>query len=62
MNARVKLISKKHVKAFALELAKTRAHEFTRVSGDFCIRCEGVMKEFIRGYIHSLPSVVKTIR
>ena len=62
MNARVKLISKKHVKAFALELAKSRAHKFTRVSGDFYIRCEGVMKEFIRGHIHSLPSVGKTVR
>ena len=62
MNARVKLISKKHVKAFALEMAKARAHKFTRVSGEFYIRCEGVMREFIRGYVHRQPSVGKTIR
>ena len=62
MNVPVKLISKKHVKAFALEMAKSRAQKFTRVSGEFYVRCEAVMKEFIRGHVHRLPSVGKTIR
>ena len=62
MSVPVKLISKKHVKAFALEMAKARAHKFTRVSGEFHVRCEVALKEFIRGYVHRLPSVGKTIR
>ncbi len=57
----VKLISKKHVKQFALDMAKSRAHKFTRVGGDFLIKCEGHMKEFIRAYVQRLPSKGKTI-
>ncbi len=57
----VKLISKKHVKQFALDMAKARAHKFTRVGGDFLIKCEGHLKEFIRSYVQRLPSKGKTI-
>ena len=35
MSIRVRLINKKHVKEFALEMAKHRAHKFTRVGGEF---------------------------
>jgi hypothetical protein len=56
-----RLINKKHVKEFALEMAKSRAHKFTRVGGDFLIRCEGNLKEFIRNYVRHLPSKGKTI-
>jgi hypothetical protein len=56
------LISQKHVKAFALAMAKTRAHKFTRVSSEFLVRCEANLKEFIRGYVQRLPSKGKTIR
>jgi hypothetical protein len=55
------LINKKHVKLFALEMAKGRAHEFTRVGGDFLIKCEANLKEFVRGYVRRLPSKGKTI-
>jgi hypothetical protein len=54
------LINKKHVKMFALEMAKGRAHKFTRVGGDFLLKCEGQLKEFIRGYVRRLPSKGKT--
>ena len=55
------LINKKHVKMFALEMAKGRAHKFTRVGGDFLIKCEANLKEFVRGYVRRLPSKGKTI-
>ncbi len=42
------LINRKKVKEFALEMAKGRAHKFTRVGSDFLIRCEANLKEFIR--------------
>ena len=55
------LLNKKKVKEFALEMAKARAHKFTRVGGNFLIQCEGNMKAFIRGYVQRLPSKGKTI-
>ena len=57
----VKLVSKKHVRQFALDMAKGRAHKFTRVGGEFFIKCEANMKEFIRNYVHRLPSKGRTI-
>jgi hypothetical protein len=57
----VKLISKKHVKLFALAMAEKRAHKFTRVGGEFYLKCEANLKQFIRDYVHGLPSVGKTI-
>ena len=56
------LINKKHVKLFALEMAKGRTHKFTQVGGDFLIKCEANLKEFVRGHVHRLPSKGKTIR
>jgi hypothetical protein len=58
---KTKLISRKHVKAFALAMAQRRAHQFTRVGGDFFIKAEAHLKEFIRNYVGSLPSKGKTI-
>ncbi len=55
------LINRSKVKQFALEMAKGRAHKFTRVGGDFFIKCEGQLKAFIRNYVHRLPSKGKTI-
>jgi hypothetical protein len=55
------LINRTKVKEFALEMAKHRAHKFTRVGSDFFIKCEGNLKEFIRKSVHSLPSKGKTI-
>lgn len=60
---KVRLINKKHVKEFALEMAKGRAHKFTtRVGGDFLLKCEGRLKAFIRLYVRQLPSKGKTIQ
>lgn len=58
---KVKLISRTHVKAFALSMAETRAHKFTRVGDDFFCKCEGQLKNYIRDYVQSLPSRGKTI-
>jgi len=58
----VRLISRKHVREFALEMAKTRAHKFTRVGGDFFLKCEGQLKAFIRSEVQRHPSVGKTIK
>ena len=58
----VRLISRKHVREFALEMAKSRAHKFTRVGGDFFLKCEGQLKAFIRSEVHRHPSVGKTLQ
>ncbi len=55
------LINRTKVKEFALEMAKHRAHKFTRVGGEFFIKCEANLKEFIRNSVHRLPSKGKTI-
>ncbi|MEA3189291.1 MAG: hypothetical protein QOD99_3121 [Chthoniobacter sp.] len=55
------LINKKHVKAFARLIAKSRSHKFTRVGSEFYIRCEANMKQFIRSEVQRLPSKGKTI-
>ena len=59
--AKTRLISRKQVKAFALAAAKGRAHQFTRVGGDFFLKCEANLQAFIRSYIRTLPSKGKTI-
>ena len=56
-----KLSSRKHVKEFALAMATKRAHKFTRVGGEFFIKVEANVKEFIRNYVQRLPSKGKTI-
>jgi hypothetical protein len=61
MSIRLRLINKKHVKEYALETAKSRAHKFTRVGGEFLIKCEANLKEFVRASVHRLPSKGKTI-
>ena len=58
---KVRLINRKHVKDFALEMAKHRAHKFTRVGGPFFIQCEANLKTFIANYVQRLPSKGKTI-
>jgi hypothetical protein len=58
---KTKLINRTHVKAFALSMAAHRAHRFTRVGGDFLLKCEGQLKAFIRTYVERLPSKGKTI-
>ncbi len=58
---KVKLINRRQVKQFALDMAKSRAHKFTRVGGEFFLKCEGNLKAFISQYIQRLPSKGKTI-
>ena len=58
---RTRLISRKHVKALALEIAAKRAHRFTRIGGEFFVKCEANLKEFIRNHVGRLPSKGKTI-
>ena len=58
---KTRLISRKHVKALALAFAENRAHRFTRVGGDFFVKCEANLREFVRNYVGRLPSKGKTI-
>ncbi len=55
------LINRSKVKQFALDMAKGRAHKFTRVGSDFYVKCEGQLKAFIRSHVRSPPSKGKTI-
>ena len=55
------LLNRRQVKLYALERARHRAHKFTRVGGDFYVKCEAHLREFIQNYIHRLPSKGKTI-
>ena len=56
------MINRRKVKLFALEMAKSRAHKFTRVGREFIDRCEAQLKNYIRDQIHRHPSVGKTIK
>ena len=55
------LLNRKQVKQYALDQARSRAHKFTRVGGAFYIQCEAHLREFIKNYVHHLPSKGKTI-
>ena len=56
------LLNRSQVKKFALAMAEHRAHKFTRVGGEFFLRCEAHLKEFIRNSVTRLPSAGKTIK
>lgn len=56
------MINRRKVKLFALEMAKTRAHKFTRVGKEFFDRCEAQLKNYIRDQVHRHPSIGKTIK
>ena len=58
---KVKPINRSQVKQFALDMAKDRAHKFTRVGGQFFLQCEANLKDYIRNYVRRLPSKGKTI-
>ena len=55
------LLNKKKVKEFALECAKGRYHKFTRISSEFLISIENVVKTTIRFKVENAPSVGKTL-
>jgi hypothetical protein len=56
------MINRLKVKEFALQMAQTRAHKFTRVGSEFYDRCEAQLKNYIRDQVHRHPSVGKTIK
>ena len=56
------MLNKRKVKMFALEMAKSRAHKFTRVGQEFIDRCEAQLKNYIRDQVHRHPSVGKTLK
>lgn len=60
-DVKTRLISRKHVKYYALAVASHREHKFTRVGGEFFVKAEAHLKEFIRNYVGRLPSKGKTI-
>lgn len=55
------MVNRRKVKEFALEMAKSRHHKFTRVGSSFYIQCEAHLKEFIRNHVQRIPSKGKTI-
>jgi hypothetical protein len=59
---KVILLNRKQVRQFALEMAKHRAHRFTRVGGGFFLKCEGQLKAFIRSEVQRHPSVGRTLK
>jgi hypothetical protein len=56
------MLNRRKVKLFALEMAKQRAHKFTRVGSGFYDKCEACLKAFILDQVRRHPSVGKTIR
>ncbi|NBU11626.1 MAG: hypothetical protein EBS84_21945 [Proteobacteria bacterium] len=56
------LLNRSKVRQFALTMAEQRAHKFNRVGGEFFVRCEVQLKNFIRDQVHRHPSVGKTIK
>lgn len=59
----MRLINKKHVKQYALEVSKScRSGKFTRVSEEFLIYIDARVREEINRYIKQLPSVGVTIK
>jgi hypothetical protein len=56
------LINKKHVKTFTLDYCKANRPKFTRVSNEFYNHLDFVLREKIRAYVHTLPSVGVTIK
>lgn len=49
------------MKAFAIEIAAKRLHRFTRVGGEFFVKCEANLKGFIRNHVSRLPPKGQTI-
>jgi rare lipoprotein A len=56
------LINKKATKEYILEYCKQNRSKFTRVSGHFFSYIEERLKKDIREYLHTLPSIGKTVK
>jgi hypothetical protein len=61
MSTATKLISKKHVRQFALDASKGRHHKFALVGDGFFVKCEAHLRTFIAAHVAALPSKGKTI-
>lgn len=62
VESKTPMLNRSKVRQFALTMAEQRAHKFTRVGGEFFVRCEVQLKNFIRDQVHRHPSVGKTIK
>ena len=62
MSTPTPLLNRSKVKQFTMTMAEKRAHKFTRVGGEFYVRCEVNLKAFIRDQVHRHPSLGKTIQ
>lgn len=57
------MVNKRVVREYVLLLSKeTRGGKFTRVSEEFYPKAEAMLKTALQRYVHSLPSVGKTIK
>lgn len=56
-----KLLNRRQVKQFTLDAAGIRARKFIRVGGEFYLKCEAHLRQFIRDYVRRMPSKGKTI-
>lgn len=58
---RTPLLNRKAVKRLALEMAKNRAHKFTRVSAEFLVDMDSRLRGMIVSHVSNLPSRGMTI-
>jgi hypothetical protein len=56
------LISRSHVKAFALACGQQRAWKPTRVSAEFYLRANACLSNFISAHVRTHPSAGTTIK
>jgi hypothetical protein len=56
------LINRAAVKKLALEIARNRAHKYTRVSAEFLCDMDARLRGMIVSHIHGMPSKGMTIR
>lgn len=58
---KTQLVNKRQVREFALSVAQQRYHKFSRVGGEFFVKCEAVLRSYIASHVAGLPSKGKTI-
>jgi hypothetical protein len=58
---RTRLINREAVRELLLELAKKRAHSFTRVSEETLIGANEAVRAFLVGHVNRVPSKGKTL-
>jgi hypothetical protein len=56
------LINRAKVKSLALHAAQQRARKFTRVGGDFYLKANAALSNFVVHYVANHPSVGVTIK